>query len=117
MHLCPAGTALAPQEDDRRALAQRADALAQLRQKVKRLEEMQGRNRRDKVMLPQIERALKEARAELAGAEAQHAASSKAIHDKEKLKKMVRRSCIRPCSVTHTARLSWGWNMCTQPAA
>lgn len=81
--LCPS------QEEDRRALAQRADALAQLRQKVKRLEEMQGRNKRDKVMLPQIERALREARAQLAGAEAQHAASTKAITDKEKLRKMV----------------------------
>lgn len=78
------------QEEDRRALVQRADALAQLRQKVARLEEMAGRNQRDRVMLPQIQRALREARAQLAGAEAQHAASSKAVHDKEKLRKMTK---------------------------
>ncbi|PRW59634.1 zinc finger CCCH domain-containing 18 [Chlorella sorokiniana] len=80
----------ANKEEDRRALAQRADALAQLRLKVKRLEEMQARNKRDKVMLPQIERALREARAQLAGAEVQHAASTKAITDKEKLRKMTK---------------------------
>lgn len=99
------------QEEDRRALAQRGDALAQLRLKVKRLEEMQGRNKRDKVMLPQIERALREARAQLGAAEAQHAASTKAISDKEKLRKMVRQargllglcSSLSPLRAPHAA--------------
>lgn len=50
--------------------------------------EMATRNAKDKVMLPQIRRALGEAHAALAAAEGAHAASAKAIHDREKLKKM-----------------------------
>ncbi len=51
---------------------------------------MAGRNARDKVMLPQIKRALAEAQAQVAAAESQHAASHKAIHDREKLKRMTK---------------------------
>lgn len=49
---------------------------------------MAGRNARDKVMLPQIRRALAEAQAQVAAAERDHAASHKAIHEKEKQKRM-----------------------------
>lgn len=52
--------------------------------------EMAGRNARDKTMLPQIKRALGEAQAQLAAAERQHSASTKAIHDREKLKRMAK---------------------------
>lgn len=51
---------------------------------------MAGRNARDAVMLPQITRSLAEAKAQLAAAEAAHGASSKAIHDREKLKRMTK---------------------------
>lgn len=49
--------------------------------------EMAARNAKDKVMLPQIKRALAEAQAQLAASEAQHAASTKATHDKETLRR------------------------------
>ncbi|KAL4422140.1 hypothetical protein ABPG77_006829 [Micractinium sp. CCAP 211/92] len=74
----------APKEEDRRALAKRADDLAQQRLRVQRLSEMAARNAKDKVMLPQIRRALAEAQAALAAAEREHSASTSAIHAKEK---------------------------------
>jgi hypothetical protein len=49
-----------------------------------------ARNANDAVMAPQFRRALAEAQAQLAAAERQHAASHKAIHDKEKLKRMTK---------------------------
>ncbi|KAL4458446.1 hypothetical protein ABPG75_013311 [Micractinium tetrahymenae] len=77
----------APKEEDRRALAKRADDLSQLRLKVQRLSEMATRNTKDKVMLPQIKRALAEAQAALAAAEREHTASTSAIHAREKQKR------------------------------
>ena len=49
-----------------------------------------ARNASDAVMAPQFRRALAEAQAQLAAAERQHAASHKAIYDKEKLKRMTK---------------------------
>lgn len=51
---------------------------------------MAARNARDKAMLPQIRRALGEAQAQLAAAERAHSASTKAIHEREKLKRMAK---------------------------
>ena len=51
---------------------------------------MAGRNASDKLMLPQVKRALAEAEAQLRAAERQHDASHKAIHDKERLKRMTK---------------------------
>lgn len=51
---------------------------------------MEGRNARDRVMLPQIKRAVAEAEAHLAAAERQHSASTRSIHDREKLKRMAK---------------------------
>lgn len=52
--------------------------------------EMAGRNARDKTMLPQIKRALAEAERALAAAERQHSASTKAIHERETLRRMAK---------------------------
>lgn len=52
--------------------------------------EMAARNAQDKLMIPQIRRALAEAQAQLAAAQQQHSASTKAIHDREKLKRMAK---------------------------
>ncbi len=52
--------------------------------------DMAARNAQDKVMIPQIRRALAEAQAQLAAAGAQQEASSKAIHEREKLKRMAK---------------------------
>ncbi|KAI3435825.1 hypothetical protein D9Q98_001883 [Chlorella vulgaris] len=80
--------AIQHKEEDRRQLSQRADELAQLGVKVQRLRDMAARNAKDRLMLPQIRRALVEAQEQLAAAQQRHGASSKAIQDREKLKRM-----------------------------
>lgn len=61
--------------------------MTELRAKVRRLGEMAARNSKDAVMLPQIQRALREAQVQLAGAEQHEQRATKAIHDREKLRK------------------------------
>ena len=52
--------------------------------------EMAGRNASDKLMLPQVKRALAEAEAQLLAADRRHARATTAIHDKERLKRMTK---------------------------
>ncbi|KAH7426263.1 hypothetical protein KP509_11G092700 [Ceratopteris richardii] len=81
---------LKTQGEDREALVAKADEIAEIRNKVEKLEEMVRRNRKDKAFHEAIARRLEETRMELMNAEQSHAFTSFAIQSKEKEKRWLK---------------------------